>query len=69
LTENDVQKHFVYMQAVETVAEDSGFDHKPKGRRSRGTKAGTREVKNKEKYTTAPILFVDDLCKNGWALL
>jgi hypothetical protein len=27
------------------------------------TKAGTREVKNEEKYTTVPIPFVNDLCK------
>jgi hypothetical protein len=56
-----VQKHFVYMQAVEIVAEDSGFDHKPKGRSSYGTKAGTRGVKDEEKYTTAPISFVNDM--------
>jgi hypothetical protein len=57
------------MQAVETMAEDSGFGHKPKGRSNCGTKAGTREVKDKEKYNTAPISFVNDLRKNGWALL
>jgi hypothetical protein len=32
-------------------------------------KAGTHEVKKEEKYIIAPILFVNDLCKNGWALL
>jgi hypothetical protein len=53
------------MQAVKTVAEDSSFVHRPKGRSSWVTKAGTHEVKNEESYTTTPIPFVNDLCKNG----
>jgi hypothetical protein len=57
------------MQAIKAVAEDSGFGHKPKERSSWVTKAGTREVKNKEKYTSASIPFVNDLCKNRWALM
>jgi hypothetical protein len=61
-------KHFIYVQA-KTVAEDGSFGQKPKGRSSQVTKDGTRGVKNKEKYTAAPMLFVNDLCKNGWALL
>jgi hypothetical protein len=63
------KKQFIYMQVIKTVAEDNGFGHKPKGRSSRVMKAGIREVKNEEKYTTAPIPFVNDLCKSRWALL
>jgi hypothetical protein len=33
------------------------------------TKVGARGVKDEEKYVVAPMLFVNDLCKNGWALL
>jgi hypothetical protein len=57
------------MQAIKTVAEGSDFGHKPKGRSSWVTKSRTREGKNEEKYTTAFIPFVNNLCKNRWALL
>jgi hypothetical protein len=51
------------MQAIKTVVKGSGFSNKLKVRSSWVTKAGTREVKNEEKYTTVPIPFVNDLCK------
>jgi hypothetical protein len=51
------------------MAEGGDFDHKLKGRSSWLTKAGTCEVKNEEKYITALIPFVNDLCKNRCALL
>jgi hypothetical protein len=57
------------MQAIKTKAEDSDFGHKLKGRSSCLPKAGTHDVKNKEKYTTALISFINGLCKNRWALL
>jgi hypothetical protein len=54
------------MQAIKTMTEDSNFGHKPKGRSGWVTKSRTREVKNEEKYATASIPFVNDLCNNGW---
>jgi hypothetical protein len=51
------------------MAEGSDFGHKSKGRSNSVTKIGTCEVKNEEKYITALIPFVNDLCKNRWALL
>jgi hypothetical protein len=56
------------MQAIKIVAEGSDFGHKPKGRSSWVMKARTREGKNEEKYNTASIPFVNDLCENRWAL-
>jgi hypothetical protein len=32
--ESDIQKHFIYTQAVKAVAEDSSFGQEPKGRSS-----------------------------------
>jgi hypothetical protein len=55
------------MQAVKTVAEDSS--QMPKERSKWMMKAGTHGVKDEEKYIVAPMLFVNDLCKNGWTLL
>jgi hypothetical protein len=57
------------MQAVKTVAEDSSFSQILKERSNWMTKAGTRGVKDEEKYVVAPKLFVNDLCKIGWILL
>ena len=68
-TESNTQKHLVDTQVIKTMAEGSDFGHKSKGRSSWVTKAGTREVKSEEKYTTTPIPFVNDLSKNRWALL
>ena len=69
MTESGTQKHFAYTQAIMTIAEGSDFGHKSKGRSDWMTKAGTFKVKNEEKYITALIPFVNDLCKNRWELL
>jgi hypothetical protein len=51
------------MQAIRTMANGDDFDHKSKGGSGWLTKAGTCEGKNEEKYFTAQIPFVNDLCK------
>jgi hypothetical protein len=57
------------MQAMKAMAKGGDFGHKSKVRSSWLTKAETCEVKNEEKYITTLIPFVNDLCKNRWALL
>jgi hypothetical protein len=57
-------KHFIYVQAIRTMAEGDDSGRKSKGGSDWLMKARTCEDKNEEKYINVLVPFVNDLCKN-----